>query len=301
MRCLILGGTGLIGSHLVTACDDRGYARLGTWYRFPHTDHVPLDVRDGDAVTELIADYQPDVTFLASGLVCSGYAEAFPDECRDVTVTGASEVALAVARHGGSLVLFSSDEVFGDSATTRREEDPAVPTGALARCQVEAEEVVRTLLPDRHLIVRSSWVFGHEERGRDRACRLVRKLAARDTITTASDRHGQPTYAPDLADVALELARLGQTGTVHVVGPDRHTEFTFARLTAHIFGYDTDLIEGVPAETLDDQPPRPANICLDRVKLRSLLGPRAIRTTADGLRGLRADLQPATMVRIHAA
>jgi NAD(P)-dependent dehydrogenase (short-subunit alcohol dehydrogenase family) len=50
MRSLILGATGLVGSHLHALCDDRGYAKLGSWYTFPHPDHVPLDVRDGDAV-----------------------------------------------------------------------------------------------------------------------------------------------------------------------------------------------------------------------------------------------------------
>ena len=76
MRCLILGATGQIGSHLAAACADRGLAHLGTWYRYPHSDYVPLDVRDADGVEELIADYQPDVTFLAAGLTCGGYAEA---------------------------------------------------------------------------------------------------------------------------------------------------------------------------------------------------------------------------------
>src|SRR5579885_3501035 len=117
MRCLILGATGQIGSHLAAACADRGLAHLGTYYRWPHPDYAPLDVRDADAVEELIADYQPDVTFLAAGLACSGYAEAFPDECRQITVEGTTVVAEAVARGDGSLVLFSTDEVFGECPT----------------------------------------------------------------------------------------------------------------------------------------------------------------------------------------
>ena len=102
----------------------------------------------------------------------------------------------------------------------------------------------------------------------------------------ATDRHGQPTYGPDLAEVAVELARLGQTGTVHVVGPDRHTEFTFARLAAHVFGHDVDLIRGVPAAEFADDP-RPSRVWLDRFKLRTVLGPRAVRGAAEGLRALR--------------
>lgn len=295
MRCLVLGATGQIGSQLVAACVDRGLAHLGTYYRWPQPEYAPLDIRDADAVEELIADYQPDVTFLAAGLTCGGYAEGHPDECRQVTIEGAQLVADAVGRHGGVLVRFSSDEVFGECPTARREEDPLAPAGVLARCHAEAEAVVRKALPDRHLIVRTGWVYGPEERGRNRGCRLAKSLAAGKPTQVATDRHGQPTYGPDLAEVALELARLGQTGTVHVVGPDRHTEFTFARLAAHVFGRDVDLVRGVPAAEFADDP-RPSRVWLDRFKLRTVLGPRAVRGAAEGLRAMRAEMFP-TMAR----
>jgi dTDP-4-dehydrorhamnose reductase len=297
MRSLILGATGLVGSHLHALCDDRGYAHLGTWYTFPHPEFAPLDVRDADAVGELVADYQPDVTYLAAGIADGGYADAFPDVCRGVTVDGTRVVAEAVARHGGSLVLFSSDEVFGECPSARREEDPLGPVGELARAKESAEAIVRGLLPDRHLILRSGWLFGPEERGRNLGCRLAKKLAAGVQVQVATDRHGQPTYAPDLAEVAVELARTGQTGTFHAVGPDRHTEFTFARLAAHVLGYDVDLIEGVTAAHLDDGNPRPDRVWLDRFKLRAALGPRAIRGVPDGLRAFRTALQPAVALR----
>jgi dTDP-4-dehydrorhamnose reductase len=300
MRCLILGATGQIGADLVTACADRELAHLGTYYRYPHSEYAPLDVRDADAVEELIADYQPDVTFLAAGLTCGGYAEAFPDECRQVTVEGTRLVADAVSRHGGTLVRFSSDEVFGECPTARREEDPLNPVGVLARCHTEAEAVVRNVLPDQHLIVRTGWVYGPEERGRNRGCRLAKSLAAGKSFEMATDRHGQPTYGPDLAEVAVELARLGQSGTVHVVGPDRHTEFTFARLAAHVFGHDVDLVRGVPAAESGDDP-RPSRVWLDRFKLRTVLGPRAIRGAAEGLRALRAELFPTAIGHARAA
>jgi dTDP-4-dehydrorhamnose reductase len=300
MRCLVLGATGQIGANLVAACADRGLAHLGTYYRWPQPECAPLDVRDADAVEELIADYQPDVTFLAAGLTCGGYAEAYPDECRQVTVEGTLLVADTVSRNGGMLVRFSSDEVFGECPTARREEDSPAPMGVLARCHAEAEAVVRAALPDRHLIVRTSWVYGPEERGRNRGCRLAKSLAAGKPTDVSIDRHGQPTYGPDLAEVAVELARLGQMGTVHVVGPDRHTEFTFARLAAHVFGHDVDLVRGVPAaEFADDL--RPSRVWLDRFKLRTVLGPRAIRGAAEGLRALRVVMFPAEATHARAA
>ena len=286
MRCLILGATGHIGSHLLAACDDRGFARLGTRYTWPHADHVPLDLRDTDSLNELLADYQPDVTFLAAGLSSPGYAETHPTECRELMRDAACDVAALVARHGGQLVYFSSDEVFGECPSARREDDPVAPTGELSRCHLAAERTIRELLPDRHLILRTGWVYGPDTRRRNFVSRIVRKIATHLPVAVANDRHGQPTFGPDLADVAIELTRLGHSGTFHVVGSDRHTEFSFARLLAHVHGFDVDLIQGVPALELCDDNPRPSRVWLDRFKLRGVLGSKAIRGTHDGVPSL---------------
>lgn len=299
MRCLILGASGLIGSHLIAHCDDRGFPHLGTYCRRPRRDHVPLDLRDADSLHEIVADYQPDVTFLAAGGTDAGYATTFSDECRQVTVGGTRHVAAAVRKTGGSLVLFSSDEVFGDCTTARREDDPLAPASVFAACKAEAEDVVRRALPGRHLIVRTSWVFGREEQGRNVGCVWARKLATGVPFVAATDSHGHPTYAADLAEATVELARVGHTGTVHIIGPDRHTAFTFARLAAHVFGHDTDRVVGRTAAEIGDTA-RPRRVWLDRFKLRSLLGAKAVRSTADGLRALRDERMQA-VGRVRAA
>lgn len=286
MRFLIVGGTGLIGSHLVGTCAGRRLPHLGTGCRTHDAEFAPLDVRDPDAVNELVADYQPDVTFLAAGVACPSYAAQFPGEHAEVNVGGTATVARAVARHGGSLVLFSSDAVFGECKTARREEDPVAPGNEFARGKVAAETAVRTLLPDRHLILRTGSVFGATD-GRDFAGDLTSRLAAGERVPVATDRFAQPTFAADLAAAAVELARRGQTGTFHVVGPEKHSDFTFARLVAHVNGFDADQLDGQPAAAIDDRDPRPLRVWLDRFKLRGVLGATAVRPAADGLRAVR--------------
>lgn len=300
MRCLILGATGFIGFHLAAAAADRRFAYRGTGYRRPEPDHAPLDLRDAEAVEDLIADYQPDATFLAAGISCGTYAEANSEECRDLTVQGTAHVAAAVAKHGGSLVYFSTDAVFGDCRTAKREDDHVCPRGVLADAKARAEALVRVELPDRHLILRTGWVFGPDGENRGAVERFLRPMGDGEPARVANDRYGQPTYAPDLADAALDLAARGHAGTVHAVGPDRHTEFTFARLAAHVFGHDADLVDPVPASELADGDPRPNKVWLDRFQLRTLLGPRAIRPAADGLRAVR-DGVPAALPLLRAA
>jgi dTDP-4-dehydrorhamnose reductase len=297
LRSLILGATGLIGSSLIAECEMHCRTHLGTCYRKPQTDHVPLDVRDAEAVTDLVADLEPEVVFLAAGVTDPGYAGLHPDECREVVVEGAGNVAAAVRRLGGRLVFFSPDLVFGGCRTARREDDTPAPDSTLGWMYAEAETVVRTELPGRHLIARTSCVYGPD---RGVAVRVLSRLAAGDHAPAATDRHVQPTYSGDLAAAVFELAARGYAGTFHVVGPERMTEFTFARLLAFVYRHDADLVTRATAAELGDDV-RPSSPWLDRGKLRSVLGPSAVRFPADGLRAVRDRAAAEPAVRLRAA
>src|SRR5262245_32083807 len=143
MRSLIIGASGQVGGQLVSAAADRGLTFLGTAYRRPHPDFIPLDLRDADAVTDLLDDLEPDVTFLPAALTHVDYAEGNEAECAAVNVAGARTVAGAVARTGGRLVFFSTDHVFGECPYAMREDDPTEPMSVYAKSKVHAEAVVR--------------------------------------------------------------------------------------------------------------------------------------------------------------
>jgi dTDP-4-dehydrorhamnose reductase len=294
MRSLILGATGQIGSLLAAECELRDDVVQGTWYRRPHAEHVPLDLRDEDAVRSLVRDFQPDAVFLAAGLTQIDFAESNPAECRDVNVIGVENVVEAMAETAAKLVYFSSAHVFGECKAAAKEDAATAPLNAYGRSQAEAERVIAGVLPDRHLILRSHYVYGFEERGKNPALHAVRRMRDGQTIRAATDRHCQPTFGPDLVTVAVELVKHGCVGTFHAVGPDRMTEFAFLRTTAFIFGLDVDLVEGVPTAEMQEEAPRAKSAWLDRSKLRAELGPKALRGPSEGLRKLRdGELVPA--------
>jgi len=276
MRCLIIGGSGRIGSQLIAACSERRWPHLSTYYRNTDNTMEPLDVRDADAVRELIADYQPEITFFTA-----------PPSA------GIAAVAEAIAEIGGTLAMISGDSLFGDCKFAMREDDTLAPMGTQAEAEASAEELLRALLPNQHLILRTSQIFGDGKPG-DPSLDVVRVLRKRKDYPASQAITRMPTFAADFAEAALELAQHQQRGTFHVVGPDRHTEFTFARMVAHLHGLDADLIQPT-----DDLATTSANrVFLDRHKIRLLLGANTIRPLAEGLRAAKARRIPAAPVRV---
>jgi dTDP-4-dehydrorhamnose reductase len=287
MRCLILGASGQVGKQLMMACDDRGHVGMGTYHRRPVSGLVPMDIRDGDSLKELFNDFEPDVTFLPAAETHMDRAEQEPSTCLEVNVGGAQRVAEQVARTRGRLVFFSTDHVFAECRRAMVEADPVSPQSIYAKAKAAAEAVIRQILPTTSIVLRTSWVFGPDDAEKNFVYSTVRRLNRGETVTVANDQFGQPTYGPDLADAAMDLIAAEKAGTYHVVGPDRHSKFTFARLIAHIYGFDCDMVTGTTSQCLKQVAPRPKNVWLSGQKLVNAVGPHPVRRPGLGLRELR--------------
>lgn len=291
MRSLILGATGQIGAQLIEQCELQNHAVLGTWYRRPHAEHLPLDLCDDESVQSIVAEFQPDVIFLAAGMNQIDFAESHPSECQAVNVDGATNVLQAARRHNATLVYFSTAHVVGECPKAKRELDPIEPKSVHARSAAEMEARIRAELPDQHLILRTNWVFGPETRGKNPAAAALRRFRNGQSVASTAERQCQPTYSPDLARAAVNLVHKNCQGTFNIVGPDRMSEFAFYQNMAFVFGFDSDLVELRSVAELCEDAPRPRSVWLDRFKLRSELGAQCLRGLGDALRSMRDSMR----------
>jgi dTDP-4-dehydrorhamnose reductase len=287
MRCLIIGASGQVGGQLASRCRAEKLPWLGTAFRNVRFGLHWLDLREHAAVFELVRDFRPDVVFLPAAMTHVDGAEKWPDECRAINEIGTEAVARAVRDADATLVFFSTEHIFPEMAQPYHEDDPLAPVSVYARSKAEAERRIRELLPERHLILRTSWVYGPEEQGKNFVYRAVRTLRAGQPLVVPDDQCGQPTYSPDLARAALDLVRDGHRGTFHVVGPAHLSRLEFARLIATIFELDAGRIVGRPTADLAQAAPRPLRVCLSDEKVRAALGCPPIRRPADALRAMR--------------
>jgi dTDP-4-dehydrorhamnose reductase len=282
MRILVIGASGQVGALLYSRNAEAGNC-VGTFLRRSAPGLVRLDLHEGKQVERLIEETAPEVCYLPAALTHVDQAELQPHECHAVNVEGVAHVARALARSGGILVLFSTDHVFGDGRRPWHESEPTQPLSVYASSKVHAEEVVRAVLPERHLILRTSWVFGPDPQQKNFYYRVRATLGRRERLMVPDDQFGQPTYGPDLAQAADELVQRGTRGTFHVVGPRLMTRLDWACAIAVALGLPTDLIVGCPTSDLTISAPRPLLVALDRRKLLRCLGRDPIRPPEEAL------------------
>ena len=265
-RLLVTGAGGQLGRAIQARCPGGAFLAKSD-----------LDVTDDDAVAAAMERHRPDVVVHAAAWTRVDEAEAQPLEVRRVNVAGTRAVLRAAADAGAVMVYPSTDYVFSGGA--RRpyvEDDTPEPLSMYGRTKLEGEHSVSDY--DRHLIVRSSWVFGD---GRNFLRTILDQARVKEELQVVGDQIGLPTYAVDLAAGILELVDLGATGTFHLAGqgdPCSWAELAEAALSSAVVAA---LLERRPAvrpvrtdeyRALRDGElaPRPAFSALDCTKAANL-------------------------------
>ncbi len=261
---MVLGGSGLIGGALLAALRRRGAQAQGT-------DSKTLDLRDAAAVRALILKLSPGVVYHAAAKASVDECEERPAETRAVNLDPLPGLAAAAAEAGARLVFFSSDYVFSGEAGPYAEEDPAGPVNEYGRQKLLAEAALAASACG-WLALRVTVAFGPEAKAKNFVARLARELSAGRRLRVPDDQWGSPTYAPDLAEAAVQLAEHGERGVVHLCGPEVVNRLELAREAARAYRLDPDLIDGVPTAALGQKARRPLRAGMKTAKARALLG-----------------------------
>lgn len=285
-RAVILGASGLIGSHLLRVGRERGREVVGTSFRQQVEGLAPLDVTDDAATTEFLRRERPGPIFLPAADPNVERCEVEPGKTRQVNVEPVEGVARLARELESVLIFYSSDYVFDGAAGPYREEDAPDPISEYGRQKLEAERILQSVLPGRHLILRVTVVYGWERQGKNFLTRLIRTLGEGRPMRAPVDQIGTPTLADDLAEASWSLAERGARGVYHVAGPDLIDRHAFATRAARTFGLDPELVEPVSTAELGQVAPRPLSAGMISAKAEAVLG-RSLVGVDEGLQRIK--------------
>lgn len=246
MRMLITGAGGMLGRDLSQAATTAG------WDVVP-LSHGELDIGDPSAVNSRLDAERPDVVINCAAWTDVDGAEESTGAAMATNGVGAGNVAQAADRCRAWTLQISSDYVFdGSKREPYVESDPTNPLSAYGHSKLAGERAVAENAPDRHTVVRSSWLFGAH--GRCFPATILRLAADRDQLSVVDDQRGCPTFTGHLARALVQLAEdPPQPGIVHLAGAGSCSWFELAAHVVQVAGLDRQLKPISTAEM-----PRPA-------------------------------------------
>jgi dTDP-4-dehydrorhamnose reductase len=276
MKILLLGKNGQVGWEL-----QRSLALLGEVVALDFDSPGPLsaDFTRPESLAATVRAVAPDVIVNSAAHTAVDKAESEPDVARAINALAPGVLAREAAASGAWLVHYSTDYVFDGSGNAPWLEDaPTGPLSVYGRTKLEGEQLVRAS-GCRHLIFRTSWVYG--ARGGNFAKTMLRLAKERDKLAVIDDQIGAPTGADMLADLtALALRRVRRkpelAGTYHAVASGETSWHGYAthvieraRAAGQPIKVTADAIAPVPTSAFPTPATRPHNSRLNTDKLRA--------------------------------
>ncbi|MDB5350374.1 MAG: dTDP-4-dehydrorhamnose reductase [Planctomycetota bacterium] len=290
MKAIVIGGSGQIGGWLLHSLRENGHESVGTYCTVAYPGLVRLDGVDLEGSARWLRTEKPDVVFFPAGFTWVDGCEKDPAKARGANLDQPLNLARVAADLGAKFVYYSTDYLFDGRRGPYDERATPNPLSVYGQAKLEAEQELISLLGDRVLIARTSWVFGPERQGKNFAYQLVKTLRAGKTLTVPSDQVSSPSYGPDVASATVRLIEDGHSGIFHVVGPEVMSRVTFARAIAEEFGLEPSLIQGKATAEMGQGAPRPLDGGLLASRLDLAL-PGAMRSLATALADFRETLR----------
>lgn len=273
MKILLLGKNGQVGWEL-----QRALAPLGELIALDRrlVNGLCGDLSDLDALRTTIRVVEPDIIVNAAAYTAVDKAESDIELADRVNAEASRILAEEAASLGAWLIHYSTDYVFsGQGSKPWCETDAVAPVNHYGASKLAGEQAI-VATGCKHLIFRTSWVYG--ARGNNFAKTMLRLAKERETLSVIADQIGAPTGADLIADITAHAIRQAihhpeLAGLYHLAAGG---EVSWHGYASHVLSYAKENGEELAVKTINPidttayptPARRPLNSRLDTRKLR---------------------------------
>ena len=271
MKILLAGGSGQLAQELQPILLSSGEVIA--------VDRTRLDLSQPESIRQAMAEIQPDLVVNAGAYTAVDKAESEPELANAVNGIAPGILAEECEKMGASLMHFSTDYVFdGSHGSAYLETDSTNPLGTYGKSKLAGEEAIRKA-GNRHIIIRTAWVYGNGGKG-NFVKTMLRLGKEREEIRVVTDQIGSPTWTGDLAQAISQIIPLlgpETFGTYQYTNSGVCSWYDFAIAIfeeAAKLGFPLKVQRVIPITTAEYPTPakRPAFSVLSTVKISALLG-----------------------------
>jgi dTDP-4-dehydrorhamnose reductase len=275
-RILVIGSAGQLGREL-----ERIFVDVGLVVAI---DRNSADLADPDRTREVVRRVAPDVILNAAAYTAVDRAESEMPLAHAINALAPRVLAEEAIGCNALLVHFSTDYVFdGSKPEPWTEEDSPAPLSVYGASKLAGEQAIQNSRA-RHLIFRTSWVYG--PRGNNFLLTMLRLAQERDRLSIVDDQIGAPTTSIELARAThatvkgILAGRFGEAkdwcGLYHMTCAGSVSWFGFAQAifarAAERLGVKAPELTPIASKDYPTPAARPRNSVLSNAKLHGRFG-----------------------------
>jgi len=275
-RILLTGSRGQVGWELARS--------LSTLGEVVSLDSSQLDLTDVAAIRRAVAEIQPRIIVNPAAHTAVDKAESEVERAYSLNTTAPGVLAEEAEKLGALLVHYSTDYVFdGSGEQARVETDATGPLNVYGASKLAGEQAIQAAC-QRHLIFRTSWVYGG--RGANFLLTMRRLMRERPELKIVADQIGAPTWCRNIADATAQvLAQVHSPwvgadkpepwGVYHMTNAGETSWHGFAQAILELDAPESETrLLPIPSSDYPTPARRPLNSRLNNDKLERVFGVR---------------------------
>ena len=173
-----------------------------------------LDLTLKEKVGQELNRLSPHTILNAAAYTAVDQAETDQEAAYAINASAVANLAEWAAPNDCFLVHISTDFVFdGSKGTPYLPEDRVSPLSAYGTSKFAGEEALQSRLPDKHVIIRTSWLYS--EYGKNFVKTMLRLMKQEDELKVVADQIGSPTSTHSLVALILRMLSCGTVPGVY--------------------------------------------------------------------------------------
>lgn len=262
-KVLVIGASGLVGSHLCPHFENNQYQVV----KASRTTHPAFDLMNFEA-----ADFSSYKAVILTANLAGGvnFCEKNPELSYGFHFMATKKIADAAKVAKTKLIFISTDYVFPDHLQDVAENHPPSALNQYGKDKSSAEKYIINHLED-YLIIRTTNVFGWDPLSKtpNYLMNFYHHLSQNQIFRSPKNVFCTPTNVSDLVSCLFQLFNAKQKGIFHVVGDEYMTRFDWLTQACAIFKFPNSLLQGF--EDTATSPSRPLNLKLSNQKVKSTI------------------------------
>ena len=267
-KILITGASGQLGNSLrkllCSSYDLISTYNINSYKR----NNFSLDITNSLMTKDLVLATSPDVIINLAALTNVDLCESNPGLAHAINFQGVKNL---VNTFNGPIIHISTDYVFDGKLGQYKESDIPNPINVYGCSKLEAEKYLLKKSKES-LIIRTNVLYDFQTKSKASFLNwVVDSLQKGEKIKVVDDQFNNPTWTYSIAVVIERAIKEGLNGLIHWGDFDWISRYDFANKIADKFKLQSNLIEAIKTDELNQLAPRPLNGGLNTTLAQSLL------------------------------
>lgn len=271
MKVLIIGASGLVGSHCLKYFKEKNIEVIGTYRNFKTEGTYFLDPSEENCFRFLKEmGFKPEVVIHCGALTNVDYCEDHQEESENLTLNSTKVIADYCKKNSAKLVYISTDYVFDGLNGPYSEEEKTNPINVYGKHKLEAEWISEKT--ENCIIARITNVYGNEERSKNFIAHLLSMIHSgkEKTFNLPFDQFATPIYAGDIAKMLYLLVVDNKEGIYNLASTDYYNRYQLAQKVKSYYNETSHLkFNPISTQSLQQKAKRPLKGGLLNIKFIS--------------------------------